>query len=92
MIEKLNELEQMERDFGKKLKHYRERANLPSAQEVARELDLGLDAVYKNEMGKSLPFRATLNTLCRFYGLNEQEKNELFEDREAILKLRKKVK
>lgn len=85
------ELRIKERDFGRKLRHIRESLGLTSAKEVAKELDLGEVSLYKNEAGTNLPSKATLNTLCRFYGLDEATKQELFDEREEIVELRKRV-
>lgn len=91
MKQDLELLRILERDFGRKLRDVRLSVGLPSAAEVAKELDLGLASLYKNERAEHLPSKATLNTLCKYYGLGDKDKTQLFREREEIIELRKKV-
>lgn len=91
MKQDLELLRILERDFGRKLRDIRLSVGLLSAEEVAKELDLGLSSLYKNERGENLPSKATLNTLCRYYGLDRLDKKQLFKEREEIIELRRKV-
>lgn len=84
--------QQLQNHIGSELRDYRIKANIVSAEDVSRELGLGINSLYLNEQGKHLPTKKTLIQLFDMYGMKHQDREKMLRLRELVLEKRKEEK
>lgn len=84
--------EQLELELRNELKRLRKQATVLSEYQIARELKMGNDAIYKIETGANLPTERTLQTLYTAYKMTKQEYENVRSLRTQIVTLRKQEK
>lgn len=84
--------EQLELELRNELKRLRKEASVLSEYQMAKELKMGYDAIYKIEMGATLPTKRTLQTLYSAYKMTKQEFENISKLRDEIVALRKQEK
>jgi DNA-binding XRE family transcriptional regulator len=86
------EIDKLKQELANELIRLRKQVSGLSEYQMAKELSMGYDSIYKMENGLSLPSRKTLHLFFTAYRMNRKEYENLVALRTKIIQLRKKDK